>query len=151
MQRSNRLAVRKESAVWSHTQLQKQRGKVERYTAWVVLFISFIGSVVAFNGGWPNVTALKFSIAGTLGGLVLQLVLTYLEWHYHDKRLISWGARVIDTITTAIGYGSLVLTPLTKYLMSKDVSPENAVLGAWAIIVIVSFFVAWYPESRLVE
>lgn len=145
------FVVRKESAVILRAQLQRHRGKVERYSAWIVLFVSFVGSVVAFNGGWLNVAALKISIAGTLAGLILQIALTYLEWHYYDKPAVAWGARSIDTITTAIGYGSLLLVPLVKYFEGKSVSTEGAILIAWLIIGIASFLVAWFPESRLVE
>src|SRR5205085_6420165 len=42
----------KESAVVSRARLRKQRGAVERWTAWVVLFVSFLGTVVALAGGW---------------------------------------------------------------------------------------------------
>lgn len=139
----------KESAVISRAQLRRQRGKVERYTAWVVLFVSFIASVVAFNGGWSNVLALKFGIAATLLAVGLQILLTYLEWHYYDKPIISWGARLVDTATTALGFGPLALPALTAYLSSRAIPAE--VIVSWLIIGIASLGVAWYPESRLVD
>jgi len=139
----------KESAIISQAQLRRQRGAIERWTALVVLFASFVGTVVAFNGGWPNILALKISIAATLLGVILQVLLTYLEWHYYDVPAISWGARVIDMVTIAAGYGPLVLTPLANYLEGKN-APQPFYI-AWLIIGLVSLGIAWYPESRLVE
>lgn len=63
---------RKESAVISRAQLRQQRGVVERWTAFVVLFISFLGTIVALAGGWPSflasLRALTPNWAAILGG-----------------------------------------------------------------------------------
>lgn len=139
----------KESAVISRARLRKQRGAVERWTALVVLFVSFVGTIVALNGGWPSIIALKIGPAAVLGGLAIQGLLTYFEWHYYDRRAISWGARLVDTAFTAVGYGPLLVPPLTVYLAGKSV--PSAIYAAWGIAVLVSFLTAWYPESRLVD
>lgn len=143
----------KDSAVVSRARLRKQRGAVERFTAWGVLFISFLGSIVALHGGWPaflgSLAARQPNIAALLGGVLIQLVLTFLEWYYFDRPAIAWGARIADAATTALGYGPLVLAPMVFFLTSRGFETANTI--AWAIIGLVSLGVAWYPENRLVD
>lgn len=153
----------KESAIVSRARLRKQRGSIERWTAWVVLLVSFLGSVAALHGGWPpliaSLTTLTPRWAPLLGGIAIQALLTYLEWHYFDVPLIAWGARLGDAATTALGYGPLVVVGLSTALTPFFVAvPDPTVptvpegdIAAWCIIGIVSLLVAWYPESRLVE
>ena len=143
----------KDSAVVSRARLQRQRGGVERFTAFLVLFLSFIGSVVALHGGWTpfltSVVTLKPNWAALLLGIALQLILTYLEWHYFDRPAIAWSARLVDAGTTALGYGPLFIVPLAAALTSKALPQGD--IAAWCIIGIISLLVAWYPENRLVE
>lgn len=151
--RSKTMRDPKESAIISRARLKRQRGSIERWTAWVVLLVSFLGSVAALHGGWPpliaSLTAFTPHWAPLLGGIAIQALLTYLEWHYFDVPLIAWGARLGDAATTALGYGPLVVVGLSAALTSQAV-PEGDI-AAWCIIGIVSLLVAWYPESRLVE
>jgi len=144
---------RKESAVISRARLRQQRGAVERWTALVVLFASFLGTIVALAGGWPvfiaSLRALTPNWAAILGGLAVQGLLTFLEWHYFDQPIIAWGARVFDTIATAVGYGPLVIVGLTALLDTRGV--PSSLYVAWFIIGLASLATAWYPESRLVE
>lgn len=143
----------KASAVLTRTDLQQQRGGIERVLAWVVLLISFLGSIVALHGGWPpflaSLTRGPIVLAALLGGVLLQAVLTYLEWWYFDRPLIAWGARLADTALTAAGYGPLFVPPLAAWLVQQDVRwPEPA---AWGILILISLGIAWFPESRLVD
>lgn len=150
---ASKTARGKESAIISRARLRRQRGAVERNTAYVVLFVSFLGTVVAFAGGWPafiaSLQSLQPSVAAIAGGIGLQALLTYLQWHYFDKPPIAWAARGADTALTAIGYGPLFAPWLTMQLAARAV-PESLYV-AWAILGLVSLAVAWYPESRLVE
>lgn len=144
---------RKESAIVRRATLRRQRGAIERTTAWIVLFVSVLGTIAALAGGWvpliAGIIAFKPNWAAIGGGVGIQVLLTYLEWHYFDIPLVSWPARLVDTATTALGYGPLVIALLATLLASKGVpSPYNV---AWAIIGVVSFLIAWYPESRLVD
>jgi hypothetical protein len=151
--RQQPIPSHKESAVISRARLRKQRGAVERWTAWVVLFVSFLGTVVALHGGWPAFIAslllLRPNVSALLGGLAIQGALTFLEWHYFDRPLIAWTARAFDTAATAVGYGPLVIVGLTTALLARAV--PNAFYVAWGIIGLVSLAVAWYPETRLVD
>jgi hypothetical protein len=144
---------RKESAVIRRATLRKQRGAVERASAWFVLLLSVIGSVAALAGGFVPLIA---GIIGRtpqwsaiIGGLGLQAILTFLEWYYFDSPLVSWPARLVDTVTTAIGYGPLFLAALVAFLVEQDVAQAGYV--AWGIIGGISFLVAYFPESRLVD
>lgn len=151
--RSQPMREAKDSAVVSRARLRKQRGAIERFTAFLVLFLSFLGSVVTLHGGWvPLIESLAAARPvwwALLGGIGLQLLLTYLEWHYFDRVAIAWPARVADTALTALGYGPLVVGRLTAALATEAL--PDATIPAWIIIGIVSFLAAWYPESRLVD
>lgn len=143
----------KQSAVVTRADLRKQRGSVERFMAWLVLLLSFVGSIVALHGGWPpfiaSITAGPLNIGALLGGVIFQVVLTFLEWYYFDRILIAWGARLADTALTALGYGPLIVVPLTAWLATYAASGAAAL--AWFLIFVLSFAVAWFPESRLVD
>lgn len=143
-----RRASYKDSAVVSRARLRRQRGAIERYSAIVLLFVSFAGTIAALSGGW----AALFSdphITPIVGGLVTQAVLTHLQWHYFDKPHISRPSRVADAVLTALGYGPLLHTGLMGILATRGI-PEPW-YAAWAIIGLASYLLAWYPESRLVD
>lgn len=139
----------KQSAVFGRAQIERARGPVERATAWIILAVSFIGTIVVFHGGWGPILKLQFSIGAILGGLLLQGVLTWLQWAYHDNRLLCWGSRIVDAGLTAYGYGPLFIVALTAYLTSRGV--PFALYVGWFLIGLVSLAVAWYPEDRLVD
>lgn len=138
----------KDSAIVSRARLRKQRGAIERWSAFVLLFVSFLGTIAALAGGWPALLSAP-RIAPIVGGLAVQAGLTYLQWHYYDNRLLSRPSRMIDAALTALGYGPLFLTWLMGELAARGV-PEPWYI-AWAIIGLVSYGLAWYPESRLVD
>lgn len=138
----------KDSAVVDRATLRRQRGTIERYSAFVLLFVSFAGTIAAFAGGWSALIAAP-RIAPIVGGVVVQALLTHLQWHYFDQPHISRPARVADAILTALGYGPLLHAGLLSGLAGRGV-PEPWYV-AWGIIVGISYVLAWYPESRLVE
>jgi hypothetical protein len=144
---------RKASAVVGRATLRKQRGTVERATAWIVLFMSFLGTIVAFHGGWDvlidSVVNRQPNIAAWLFGFGLQLFLTFLQWYYYDNRIVAWSARGFDTWFTAVGYGPLFLAPLMAFLVARGI--ESPLYFTWGMIGIASLLAAWYPESRLVD
>ena len=138
----------KDSAVIDRATLRRQRGAIERYSAFVLLFVSFAGTIAALSGGWPALIAAP-RIAPIVGGIVAQAILTHLQWHYFDQPHISRPSRVADAVLTALGYGPLVQAGLMAWIASHSV-PEPW-YAAWAIIGGVSYLLAWYPESRLVD
>lgn len=143
----------KPSAIVSRDRLRTQRGGIERTMAWLVLLLSFLGSIAALHGGFTpliaSIRAREPNVAALLGGILIQLIVTALEWYYFDRPLIAWSARVVDTATTAIGYGPLLLMPLATLLYTRGI--DNPIPPAWGIIIVASLGIAWFPESRLVD
>lgn len=154
---------RKASAVISRAAIARWRGAVERSAAFGVLFLSFLGTIVSFHGGWTPLLELRPSLAAILGGLLTQAILTWLQWSYRHNRPLCWGSRLVDTTFTAVGFGPLFVGALSAWLVGRGWSAELAVslpyfgatstaaVGAWSIIALVSLGAAWYPESRLVD
>lgn len=138
----------KESAIVSRARLRRQRGAIERWTAFIGLFISFLGTIAALAGGWTTLIAAP-RLSPILIGIAVQAGLTYLQWHYYDTRLLSRPSRVIDAVFTALGYGPLFQAALMAAVTARGV-PEPWYV-AWAIIGLIAYGLAWYPESRLVE
>lgn len=158
MSAQSRPVAAKGSAIIKRGQLDRSRSKVERISAIVVLIVSFIGSVVAFHGGWGPILSLHLSVAAIIGGILAQILLSWAEWAYYHRRVISYGARIVDASLTAVGYGPLVIKSLAAVLAERGASAEPAVfgmsvavLGAWVIVGLVSYGIAWYPESRLID
>ena len=143
----------KASAIVSRERLRRQRGGVERATAWIVLLVSVFGSVAALAGGWQpliaGIVTRHPQWYAIVGGIGLQVALTFLEWYYFDSPLVSWPARLLDTVLTALGYGPLVFVSLVAFLAARHV--PQPVYVADGIILLFSLAVAWYPESRLVD
>lgn len=144
-------ATRKQSALFHRGQLVRSRGKVERILAILIWGLSALGTIVALHGGWEPVLAHRLSIAAILGGLIIQAVLSWTQWAYGDSKgnflyLFSLG---IDIAYTIYGYGPPIAPWIAVLLASRGI-PEP-LLSAWLLIALVSFFVAWYPEDRLVD
>jgi hypothetical protein len=140
--------------------LERTRGPIERASAWLVLFGSLLGAVVTFHGGWAALFA-QPSIGRIAAGVVLQLVLTWLQWSYYHNLVISWPARGVDALTTALAYGPIVHGDIAGWFVSGGAGTEPVLAGlgpyswaassAWLVIYLASLVVAWYPESRLVD
>lgn len=153
--------TRKESAVFTRSGIRKQRGTVERATAFGVLVLSFLGSAAACSGGWALIVQGQGSGVGFAFGLLLQGLLTWMQWAYAGVRALAWPSRAVDAALTAAGYGPLVFGALASWIVANGASntPANvlgwevipATLGTWCILWIVSLLPAWYPESRLID
>ncbi|GEM_PF-5467807 len=143
----------------SRAALQRSRTNVEKIFAWGILALSWLGAIVTAHGGW-NAMLTTPSIGAICGGIAVQVVLTYLEWAYDDIWYIAWPARLIDALTTALGYGFLFVGALA--LLFAPALPNTpwtlawwivttCGLVAWGIIYLVSLVAAWYPEKTLVQ
>jgi hypothetical protein len=141
----------KPSAIITRAQLDRQRGAFERFSAFGLLFFSFAGTVAALSGGW---TALRNEphLAPIVGGIALQLALTAAEYWYGAGRG-PWRYRIalcIDSALTTIGYGPLFVPWLTTWLAGHNLG-EMAAPGAWLIVAIAAFALAWWPEKTLID
>lgn len=137
-------------ALMSRKRLHKQRGPIERSTGLIVLILGFVGTIVTFHGGWEPVVRLHLSLAATGMAIGLQVFLTGLQWWYYDKKALSWTSRVIDTGLNFAGYGYIVL-PLLTTKLSEHMDTTGALISAYVLHLLLSFLIAWYPESRLVS
>jgi hypothetical protein len=151
--RNSAVRSGKASAIVTRDRLKKQRGLIERSMAWLVLLLSFLGTIAALHGGFVPFAATlssgRLNTTALLGGILIQLVITFLEWWYFDRPSIAWGARLVDTGITAVGYGPLLITPLMLLLYNQGVADPQ--LLAWGLIILFSLGIAWFPESRLVD
>ena len=136
-----------------------------QYGAIALLLISFLGSVVAFNTGWPLRSGWVPIIAAwprpwqginpwaAVAGVVLQGWLTLVEWHKrHQKWSLLYISHLgIDAGLTWGGYYPILGPFFAAGLLKLNVaSPWNAWL-ALVIVVVLAVIVAKVPEELLVE
>lgn len=142
---------RKASAVFKRSDLVRNRGTVERWFAWVVLVFSLGGTIVVMHGGWEPVIGGRWSIPAILSGIAAQAVLTWMQWSYGQRRtsLLYLAPLIIDGALTVWGYGPAVVPQFSIWLAAHSV--PQAIAFAWAAMVLVSFAMAWYPETRLID
>jgi hypothetical protein len=140
---------RKGSAIVSRTTLRRQRAVVERISAWLLLILSLLGTIVALHGSWEPILALHLSLAASLGGLLIQIVLTWTQWAYGGNRRhpIYIGSLAIDASLTVVGYAPILVPILATWVISRGLPFEVA----WGIVIIAALALAWYPDSRLVD
>ncbi len=136
----------KESAVVARASIRRRRGAVERWSAYIILLVSFVGTIVALHPGrWLDIFALQFSLYAVCGGILLQGLLTWLQWAYSERWRVAWTARLIDAVCTAWGFGPLIL------LLAGITLPDlRATVLFYVGFTVVCLFPAWYPENRLV-
>ena len=136
----------KPSAVVARASIRRRRGAVERWSAYMMLIVSFVGTIVALHPGrWRDIFALQFSLYAICGGLLVQGLLTWMQWAYSERRQMAWTARLIDAVCTSWGFGPLVL------LLAGITLPDlRAVALFYLTFTVVCLFPAWYPENRLV-
>lgn len=156
-----RSSLESGSGVVSRAALERSRAPIERWTAWGVLFGSALGAVVTFHGGsWAALLA-EPSPGRIVAGILLQLVLTWLQWAYYRVPVIAYPARALDALTTTIGYGPLLHGIVSGWLVAGGASAAPLLPGlgpwsaaassTWVLLYLLALVPAWYPESRLVR
>jgi hypothetical protein len=140
----------KKSAVISQRDLNEVRSHFERAVGILLLLFSVIGSVIAFNGGWPGIAAGHWSFTGVLAGLGVQAGCTLIEWLYRVRRLSApyLIALVVDTGSTIVGFGPIFHDQLTTKL---PIAQDLASWLAWGIIGAVALLLAFAPEGVLID
>jgi hypothetical protein len=126
-----------------------------RFTAWVVLLGSGIGSIQAIAGRWP--TSLGTILAdwpwyAIVIGLVAQGIVTGFEWS--EPAWVSWKwwlAMTIDVLLTYLGYASLLLPWLSTRWTSAGITADQIPLYAGASLLLLSVGFAFYPEQVLIK
>ena len=76
-----------------------------------------------------------------------------IEWFFrHQKKSLPYiGAMGFDVTGTAIGFGPLFVPSLTKSFIGMRVEADTATILAWIAIVLVSLWLAYYPEASLID
>lgn len=150
-EKEDEMAVRsKRSAIVTQSSLNETRAHFERAIGLLLLVLSVAGSVIAFNGGWENIRAGHWSVAGILAGAGVQLACTMIEWFYRTRR--SGGqyliALFVDAGTSVVGFGPIFHDRLAARIPVAD---DLASWLAWGIIGALALLLAFVPESALID
>jgi hypothetical protein len=140
------------AALFSRRRLARQQTAFEQFVAWLLLIISFVGSVLLGGGGveawvrWqPNLW-----IAGA--ALAFQGVLTYVQWIYAERGWQAWqylAAVLVSSALTAAGYWQLVHPWGVKLLTGWQVPAANAPYFAGGLIIVAALLIDIFPEQTL--
>jgi hypothetical protein len=146
---------RKDTAIINGRSLIKAQTPLEQFVAATLLILSFIGAVLAFNGGklWP---LMWYAV---LGGIALQCPVTCVEWIYHPARngINRWYAIafVFGAGSTVLGFGPILLPPLVGVFAGLSLPMVYGVPGATMaggiVLVVLSAILEMAPESILVD
>lgn len=129
--------------------LRQQRQWITWYLAWSLMLLGFVGTIVTANGGWGQLLSGRFSWNMTILAFALQVILTYVQWAWYDIRPLAYFSRTIDALFTALGYGSVIYVYAIDYFNGYDLFFVSVIY--WLITFVLSVFIAWYPEYRLVR
>lgn len=126
-----------------------------RWTSLIVLAISFIGAVMAFNGRWPTTWQIwnDVSPVALIAGIVLQGFCTLMEWANRKNRLSPQyiGPLLIDIGSTYIGFAPLLVPVFTRALSRATLPDTIAQVIAHIGVVVLAWWFAYYPEQNLVK
>lgn len=150
---------RKASALFSGETFEALQPWIERVVGGVLLLASFVGSVVAFNGGWEmtfhtswDMQRWTISPLAVALGVGVQLVCTLVEWAYRRRRW-SWQyllALAVDIGSTLYAFLPVLYIPIFGSLVG--VVPSIVAMGvAYVVSLAVVLVAAIMPEHILVE
>lgn len=126
-----------------------------RWTSFIVLAASFVGTIVAINGRWPTTWRFweQLSVFALVGGVALQCLFTLFQWgfrkHHLDPRYLV--PFVLDVAATYIGYSILLIPGFTAAFTRTGLPAPGPVVLAHLGVVLISAFAAYYPEQNLVD
>lgn len=150
---------RKPSAMISRRAVERSRTVVERGGAWGILALGLMGTVIALHGGWDAMLRAP-SWERAIAAVALQAALTWSQWAYGDRPLISWPSRALDAALTAAGWAPLWIGALAGLLGALGVEGAPVVwrwavpldlAAAWVLSWAVCLIPAWLPEDRLLS
>ena len=153
---------RKDTAIVRGETVDKAAIGIMRYGAIVLLAVSFVGSVVALNGGWqPVIDAWPrpwqgVNLLAAVVGVGLQSWLTMIQWHRrHNKRSLLYITHLaIDASLTFIGYYPILVPFFASGFMKLGIEVQNAQYAqyaAFALTAILALILAKIPEEMLVD
>lgn len=144
--------IRKPGALVSRAQLTASRGWFERILAIIVWAVGFVGTLFTCAGGVAAFVAAPDRPLPWLLAAAIQVLLTALQWWYRSvspAHPVYLGALAIDIGTTAWGHGWYVTPALGAWLAAQGVT--QSAIAAWAVIGVLAWFAAWYPEHVAVD
>lgn len=150
---------RKDTAVVRGETVDRAAIGIMRYGAIALLAISFLGSVVALNGGWGPILAAwpqpwrGVNLLAAVVGVGLQIWLTLIEWHKrHNKLSLLYITHLaIDAALTFLGYAPILVPFFTGGFVKLNVEAGLARYAAGALTVVLVVILAKLPEELLVE
>lgn len=162
---------RKETAIVRGTTVDAVAVRLMRFGAIALLAMSFLGTVIAINGGWEPIIAAwpapwqGISLLAAVVGLSLQGWITLIEWYQRRRKsgLLYLSHASVDVIFTYMGYAPILAPFFTAGLTDMglvawlatflDQEPAVALvtLLATTIVGILSVILAVLPEQMLVE
>lgn len=141
------------SAIFSGQSIDAKRPIFERLIGISLLVLSFVCTVMTFNGAWgkPSIKALSI-------GISLQLLATVAEWFWRNQRMSIWymGAIVFDAGMSIKGFSIPLLEPFQRLAATINTSESVKALqantiAAWVVIGILSIALAVLPEVILID
>jgi hypothetical protein len=152
-------ARRKDTALIRGETVDKAAVGIMRYGAIALLAMSFLGSVVALNGGWqPIIEAwpkpwLGVSVLAAVVGVGLQSWLTMIQWHKrHNKLSLLYITHLtIDATLTFLGYYPILVPFFAGGFTKISLSTSEAQYAAFALTAVLALILAKIPEEMLVD
>ena len=138
-----------ESAILDERAMLGWKPGIERFAGVGLILISFISNVAFFNGAWWVIPTWQAAV----GGIMVQAVCTVVEWVWRDNRLTAWymSAMVVDVGLSIGGFALVLGAPLTKIIPATGYMFGAYDVAVWAILALMSWFVAWLPEAVLIR
>jgi hypothetical protein len=154
-----RDAPRKPTAILDGETVDRTAIGIMRYGAIALLGISFLGSIVALNGGWPPIIAAwpqpwrGVNVLAAAVGIGLQSWLTLIQWHKrHNKLSLLYITHLaIDAGLTFLGYYPILVPFLSGGFGKLKVESQSATYAAYALTAVLVVILAKLPEDLLVE
>lgn len=131
-----------------------------RWTSLIVLAVSFIGAIIAFNGKWPDTWHVwegafwgQLSLLAVAGGIILQGFCTLMEWANRKRRLTPQylGPLALDIGSTYIGFAPLLVPSFKSGLLRAGLPDTVGLVIAHLGVVLLAIWFAYYPEQTLVD
>jgi hypothetical protein len=149
------IPLRRSSAIIRGATVEKVATQTIRWTSLAILACSFVGAIIAFNGRWPSTWRVweQVSIVALVGGLLLQVFCTLMEWANRKRRHSPryFVPLILDVGSTYIGFAPLIAPFFRDGLARAGLPDPLPSLLAHAGVILLSLWFAYYPEQNLIE
>jgi hypothetical protein len=142
------------AALFSRKQLARQQTATERFIAFLLLLVSFVGILVFGGGGTAQWLKLQPNVIGTAAALVVQLACTRVQWVFAAQRwrspwwLLAFG---VSTAGTLAGFWPLAHPWLVGALQWAQVPEATAPYIAGGLLIVGAALLDYLPEQILTD